>query len=118
MRILLPLALVGVGVAAWANVPKNDLDPADIAARAGQTITVKGTVSEVFTDPRSHATFIDMGGAYPFNRFSAVIFRDNARAFPAVGSLGGKHVRIAGTVRLYKGKPEIVLTAPGQLQTR
>jgi hypothetical protein len=75
-------------------------------------------VSEVFTDPRSHATFIDMGGAYPFNRFAAVIFPDSAHAFPAVASLGGKHVQIAGTVRLDKGKPEIVLTAPDQLKAR
>ena len=118
MRILLPLALVGVGVAAWANVPKNDLEPGDVAARAGQSIVVKGTVSEVFTDPRSQTTFIDIGGAYPFNRFAGVIFANDAHAFPAAASLGGKHVQIAGTVRLYRGKPEIILTAPGQLQTR
>jgi DNA/RNA endonuclease YhcR with UshA esterase domain len=118
MRVLLPLALIGVGLAAWANVPTNDLEPADIALRAGENVVVKGTVSEVFTDPRSQTTFIDMGGAYPFNHFAAVIFPDSARAFPMAASLNGKHVEIAGTVRLYRGKPEIILTAPNQIQMR
>lgn len=119
MRILLPLALVmGLGLAAWANAPKNDLEPANIASRVGENVVVKGTVSEVFTDPRSQTTFIDMGGAYPFNQFAAVLFPDDARAFSAVAMLNGKHVEIAGTVRLYRGKPEIILTAPGQLQAR
>jgi hypothetical protein len=118
MRILLPLALAGVGLAAWANVPSSDLQPADVAAHEGQAITVSGTVSEVFTDPRSRTTFIDMGGVYPFNRFAAVIYAEDARRFPTVASLGGRSVKIAGTVRLYKGKPEIVLTAPDQLKTR
>jgi DNA/RNA endonuclease YhcR with UshA esterase domain len=119
LRYLAPFILAGLGVAgAWALAGSGNLEPGDIAAHAGQTITVTGTVSEVFTDRRSGVTFIDMGGAYPNNAFTAVIFPEAADRFPDASSLDGRTVKIAGLVRLYRDKPEIILRSPKQIQSR
>jgi len=95
-----------------------DLDvitPAAAPSYVGQTVTVRGTVSDIHTT-RSGVTFIDMGGRYPENAFTAVIFAENAAQFPDVGSLDGRTIEIIGRVRLYRGKPEIVLTSEQQLR--
>jgi RecJ-like exonuclease len=91
--------------------------PADAGAHVGQIVTVEGAVSEVFT-ARSHTTFIDMGGRYPNNTFYAVIFSGDARAFPNVQALSGKTVDITGQIRLYKGKPEIILKSADQVKAQ
>ena len=57
-----------------------------------------------------------MGGRYPDNPFAAVIFPEDAGKFPDVGSLSGRVVEVTGSVRLYKGKPEIILRTADQLK--
>ena len=45
-----------------------------------------------------------------------MIFPEDAGKFPDVGSLSGKVVDVTGLVRLYKGKPEIILRMADQLK--
>jgi DNA/RNA endonuclease YhcR with UshA esterase domain len=119
LRYLAAFVLAGMVLAgAWAAAPADRLEPSDIAGHVGQTITVTGTVSNVFTDRHSGTTFIDMGGAYPDNAFAAVIFPRAAGEFPAVQSLSGRSVKITGLIGLYRDKPEIILTSPGQIESR
>ena len=92
--------------------------PKDAPAHVGQTVTVEGVVSEVFTSRRSNTTFLDMGGRYPDNVFTAVIFSSDAGKFPNVHALEGKTVDVTGPVRLYRGKPEIILHAADQIRSR
>ena len=113
MRALIAaLGFVLLAVPAFAET----IQPADAPAHVGQTVTVEGTVDEVNTDPRSGNTFIDMGGRYPDQAFTAVIFRSDAGSFQDVKSLNGKTVEITGRVRLHKGKPEIILNAASQIK--
>ena len=86
---------------------------ADAASHIGQTITVEGIVSEVHVSTR--ATFIDLGGRYPNEEFTGVIFSSDAGAFPDVEAYEGKTVDITGTVQLYRGRPEIILRAHEQV---
>ncbi|MGH8151097.1 MAG: S1/P1 nuclease [Steroidobacteraceae bacterium] len=90
--------------------------PSAVLAYVGQRVTVRGAVADVHIT-RAGVTFIDMGGRYPENTFTAVIFAANAARFPDVAALGGRAVEITGMVRLYRGKPEIVLRSPEQLET-
>jgi DNA/RNA endonuclease YhcR with UshA esterase domain len=92
------------------------IGPTDAAAHKGETVTVEGIVSDVFRDPHSGTTFIDMGGTYPDSAFTAVIFSDDAGTFPSVQALSGKTVDITGLVRLHKNKPEIVLKSADQIK--
>ncbi|MDE1985050.1 MAG: nucleotide-binding protein [Alphaproteobacteria bacterium] len=110
----LALGLALIATPAFAQT----IRPADAGAHVGQTITVEGVVSEIHTAAGSGTTFIDMGGRYPDNVFTAVIFPADARTFPNVGMLNGKTVDVIGPVRLYDGKPEIILKAAGQLKSR
>ncbi|MBI3676470.1 MAG: hypothetical protein HY243_07610 [Proteobacteria bacterium] len=57
----------------------------DAAAHIGQAITVEGIVSEVHVGDR--VTFIDLGGRYPNEEFTGVIFSDDYRTFPDVTKL-------------------------------
>jgi DNA/RNA endonuclease YhcR with UshA esterase domain len=91
---------------------------ADAPKHVGETVTVEGTVSAVHTDSRSGVTFIDMGGRFPDQAFTGVIFKDDAGKFPNVESLTGKVVDMTGPVHDFKGKPETVLNDPAQLKAK
>ena len=88
---------------------------ADAKAHVGQTVTVEGVVSEVHTAASGRATFIDIGGRYPNNTFTAVIF---SRDVSNVDAFNGKTVDITGPVRLHNGRPEIILDDPGQIKAK
>ncbi|MBI3676486.1 MAG: nucleotide-binding protein [Proteobacteria bacterium] len=88
----------------------------DAAAHIGQAITVEGIVSEVHVSTR--VTFIDVGGRYPNEKFTGVIFSDDYGAFPEVTKLQGRTIDISGTIRLYGARPEIVLKSANQIRRR
>jgi hypothetical protein len=92
--------------------------PDQSGSHVGQTVTVEGTVSEVHTARSGSATFIDVGGDYPNNSFTGVIFAGQMAAVGDLTDLAGKTVDINGTVRLYRGKPEIVIESRDQIKLR
>ncbi len=93
------------------------ITPAAASSYMGQTVTIRGVVSDVHVT-RADVTFIDMGGRYPDNAFTAVIFAENDGEFPHVRSLDGRTIEITGRVRLHRGKPEIVLRSAEQMKVR
>jgi DNA/RNA endonuclease YhcR with UshA esterase domain len=107
----------GVALTAIPAVAET-IAPPDAKAHVGQIVTVEGTVSEVHHAASGKVTFIDMGGRYPNNAFVAVVFAEDASKFPNVDSLEGKIVDVSGSIRLYKGKPGIILNDPGQIKAK
>jgi DNA/RNA endonuclease YhcR with UshA esterase domain len=93
------------------------IGPGDAKAHVGQTVTMEATINDVRTG-RSGATFIEIGGRYPDNDFTAVIFAGDVAKFPNASALQGKTVAISGPVQLYRGRPEIVLKSPDQLKAK
>jgi DNA/RNA endonuclease YhcR with UshA esterase domain len=91
----------------------------DAGDHVGEYITVVGRVANVFTS-RAGNTFLNFGAAHPNQIFSATIFERYAEAFEGqfddVHDLEGKRVRITGKIRLYQGKPQIILESPSQLE--
>jgi DNA/RNA endonuclease YhcR with UshA esterase domain len=94
------------------------ITPSEASQRVGQSVTVEGVVSEVHHAASGKVTFIDVGGIYPDNPFAGVIFSDDASKFPNVDSLEGKTIDITGMIKLYRGKPEIILNDAGQIKTK
>jgi hypothetical protein len=90
---------------------------ADAGKHVGQTVTVQDVVTGVHTARSGKATFINMGGRYPNNAFTAVIFEQDRVAVGDVEYLEGKTAAITGKVELYQGKPEIVVRSKGQIAT-
>jgi len=65
---------------------------------------------------RSRPTFLDFGKPYPDQVFTVVIFGANRAKFVRTGTaLQGKRVCVSGSIREYRGTPEIILSEPGQL---
>lgn len=100
-------------LAGWAAA--DTFTPAGAARHIGEMATVEGKVSQVHYDARSGVTFINMGGRYPHHLFTGVIFRDYASQFQGVRQLEGQLVRISGRIKLYKGRPEIILRSSSQI---
>jgi DNA/RNA endonuclease YhcR with UshA esterase domain len=109
LLIVLTAAVVGQGQTQQRIIPD-----AAAAANVGQTLTVEGTVASV-TTLRTGTTFLNFGARYPNQTFTAVIFRSAATRFPSPQQWEGKRVRVTGTVRPYRGKPEIILNDSSQL---
>jgi DNA/RNA endonuclease YhcR with UshA esterase domain len=114
-----PLVLALVFVLAAAPAPAQTvIAPTDAPKHLGEIVTVEGPVSEVHTDSRSGATFINMGGRFPNQACTGVIFKDDASTFPGMDSLPGKVVDITGRVKDYKGRCEIILNDAAQLKVK
>jgi len=92
--------------------------PSEAPKHLGETVTVEGAVDEVHTDARSGVTFINLGGRFPNQALTCVIFRDDAPKFPNVDELPGHVVRITGKVQNYKGRVEIICNDAGQLKIK
>jgi hypothetical protein len=87
----------------------------DAAAHVGQTATVQGLVASVYVSQKGNA-FLNFGAAYPNEVFSGVIFSSSAAQFGDLTRYQGKQVRVTGLIKLYKGKPEIILESPDHLR--
>jgi micrococcal nuclease len=67
---------------------------------------------------RANLTLIDMGGSHPRELLTLVIKGDDRKKFKSAPeeSFKGKNVCVTGKVIDYKGKPEIMITDPGQIK--
>jgi hypothetical protein len=115
MRTLFALWLALLAPAAFAQTV---VVPGDVPKHLDETITVEGTVDEVHTDRRSGTTFLNLGGRYPNQAFTCVIFRDDAAKFPNVEKLVGKVIDVTGHLRNYKGRNEMICNDQAQLKVK
>jgi DNA/RNA endonuclease YhcR with UshA esterase domain len=88
----------------------------EASQHVGEVVTVTGTIGGVGHSPRSNTTFINFGAPFPSHDFTAVIFASAAKQFPNVDSWEGKTASVTGVVKMYRGKPEIVLNSPSQIK--
>jgi hypothetical protein len=87
----------------------------------GKNLTVYGPVKSTnwATTSRGQPTFINVGNAYPDpNRFQVVIWVQYRSNFPGAPEniYSNKTVYVTGTIKLYEGVPEMVITSPSQIQ--
>jgi exonuclease VII large subunit len=90
------------------------ISDADAAQHVGEYVSVRGVVAGVYTS-RSNTTFINFGRPYPNHSFTAVIFSSASSSFKDLLRCKGKTITVTGKIKLYKGKPEIVLDSPSQV---
>jgi DNA/RNA endonuclease YhcR with UshA esterase domain len=94
------------------------IPPNEARKHLDEIVTVEGEISGVHFDARSKITFIDMGGRFPDQVFTAVIYKEAISSFPNVESLKGKVVDITGEVIDYYGRTEIILRSADQLKVK
>lgn len=93
----------------------------DAGRHAGERATVCGTVASAHFSQRSPAppTFLDLDKPYPNQVFTLVIFgRDRAKFGTPETTLLHRDVCATGPISLYRGRPEMILENPAQLQQR
>ena len=108
---------IGLALFLATSAHAETISPQEASHHVGATMTVEGEVSQVSTSGGG-TTFINFGGRFPNHVFYAVIFRKNINRFSDVHSLVGNSVSITGAIELYKGKPQIILSTPEQIQLR
>jgi DNA/RNA endonuclease YhcR with UshA esterase domain len=95
-----------------------DISPNEAANHVGQAETVCGTVASAHYAPRSRGqpTFLNLGHAYPNEDFTAVIWGESRAQFGTPEDLEGHRICVTGPIKLYRGKPEVILEGPSQLK--
>jgi hypothetical protein len=81
-------------------------------AHVGELAAVRGMVREVLRSPRGLAV-LTFGGCYPDQVFSVVIA--DPRDFGNLKRFNGSTIEVAGFVRRFGGKPEIVISRRNQI---
>jgi hypothetical protein len=93
----------------WAQ---NTVSADSLSYYEGQLIRVCDTVTGVHVSTgKSETTFINFGEPFPKHSFSLVIFQKDVQSFSYKPAefLENKNICITGKVKLYKGKPEIIV---------
>jgi hypothetical protein len=62
--------------------------------------------------------FLNMGGKYPNQAFTAYIPSGSAAQFSHMLGYEGRTVSVTGKITLYRGKPEIIVTSPSQISAQ
>ncbi|MFH1428525.1 MAG: protein kinase [Candidatus Margulisiibacteriota bacterium] len=85
------------------------------AEHIGENVTVEGKVLNTYNSGK--VIFINFDADY-VNNLSAVIFKQNVANFPEAPEkyYDKKTVRVSGKIIEYKGKPEIIVSSPSQIE--
>jgi hypothetical protein len=111
--------LVAAGIALTSGQADTSLSPGDAIRHVGELARVCGLVASTKHAVRSKGqpTFLDLGTPYPDQEFTVVIWSPARAAFTyPPESLQGQTVCIRGTITTYRGKAQIVVADPAQVQ--
>lgn len=103
--LILLTALLLVTISAFAG----NITPQEAKDHVGEVATVTGSVDGFKSLKRE--TFLDMGGRYPMNSFTVFSPSRNGISPLELKKLEGKVISVSGTIVLYRGKPEMVLSS-------
>ena len=111
------IAALGLALFLAMSAQAEIISPREANQHVGAQATVVGVVRQV-SKSGGGTTFINFGDRFPNHVFYAVIFRSRSDQFPGVHQLQGRTVAISGEIELYKGKPQIILRSPQQIQVQ
>lgn len=100
-----------------AGAQSSTYSAVEAAKHVGETATVTGRVDSFHQSGKSNI-FLNMGGAYPKQAFTAFIPAGSASKFSNAQQYDGKTVAVTGKIQLYKGKPEIIVNSPSQISAQ
>src|SRR2546422_7631459 len=115
-KILLTLFAVLCAALATAQAPPN-YTAAEAARHVGETATVTDRVDGVHQSGKGNI-FLNMGGKYPNQAFTAFIPSSSAAQFSQPQQYEGRTVAVSGKITLYRGKPEIIVNSPSQISVK
>jgi DNA/RNA endonuclease YhcR with UshA esterase domain len=113
---LLTLFAGAVAALAIAQAPPT-YTATEAAKHVGETATVTDKVDAVHQSGKGNI-FLNMGGKYPNQAFTAFIPSASAAQFSEPQQYEGRTVAVSGKITLYKGKPEIIVNSPSQIVSK
>jgi DNA/RNA endonuclease YhcR with UshA esterase domain len=107
--------------ASAAPPPSLRIAAAEARRHVDEEATVCGLVARAYyaASARGRPTFLDFDHAYPEEVFRVVIWGVDREKFPHPPERlygGGKRFCVTGRIQLFRGKPEIVAHAAGQIR--
>ena len=86
----------------------------EAAKHVGEIATITDRVDGVHQSSKGNI-FLNMGGKYPNQAFTAFIPSASAAEFSNPQQYDGKTVAVSGKIILYRGKPEIIVANVSQI---
>ena len=108
------LAVVFAHASSSTSISAGAISTIEASSRIGSSVKVEGTVSEVHVS-RGGTVFVDLDGAYPDETFTAVVFPDAVASVGDLTTFEGQRVDVSGTVQMYRGRPEIIVSSREQI---
>lgn len=108
-------------MAGRAQADSDSISAAEAASHVGESARVCGSVASAkfATEIRRQPTFLNLDRPYPNHIFTALIWGGDRSSFPyAPEGLQGKRICVKGVIELYKGKAEIIVTGPSQIEVQ
>ena len=97
------------------------ISASEAASHVGESARVCGLVvsASYATGTRGQPTFLNLDRAYPNHVFTALIWGNKRAAFPyAPEALRGQSICVKGTIELYKGRAEIIVSKPSEIEVQ
>ncbi len=113
-EIITPQAVRSNGPEAHAYSEAETYKYTDAPNHVGEKAVITGTVLKVFTS-KSGVIFFDFCQKSSSCPFSAVIFASDADKFKDLGKYQ-REVKLTGVIKSYKGKAEMVIEDPEQIE--
>lgn len=118
MKLVLLITLSLVTLTVFAQ---REIKIEDAINHVGDSVKIVATIygGRYLEQVKGAPTFLNVGGEYPYAPLTLVIWNEVRQQFykktPEI-ILKGKECVIFGKIELYKGKPEIIITSPSQIQ--
>ncbi len=104
------------------HIYAQQIKPEEAKNHIGDSVTVCGSVDggKFLENANRQPTLLDMGGAYPNQALTLLIWGVNRSHFSykPEEALKGKEVCVTGKIILFKDKPEIILDAETQVKVK
>jgi hypothetical protein len=85
----------------------------DFVSHVGKKITLCDTVYS-FKILSDSVTMLNMGGKYPDQKFTVVVTGKEIQL--NTDGIVGKHICVTGDASVYKGRPEVMIYHPNQIE--
>lgn len=117
MRIAAALAFAFALTAAAPAIAEDTMIPAaEVQNHVNETGTVVGVLSGVHKARSGKVLYLNIGGTYPDNPFTGVIFIGRMSNVPDFTPVIGKTIAVTGKIEMYRGKPQIVINTSDQVK--
>jgi len=107
--------------AAYAAAYLNASEPDKIKKYVGQQVCVEGIVMDSHIAKSGKVRFLNFSPEYK-SAFTVVIFTSDMGNFKSIGEPAeyylGKRVVVSGRIKIYKGRPEIIVSHPQQIKKK